>query len=128
MSEKTKEGIVHVYAHKNNILMLLTDVTGAETLAKCTGGMVEKSDHKKGIPYTAMKVAEIIANKAKDLGIETVIVKVRGHGGIKSPSPGKGSEAAIRSLTRCGLKIKHIENVTPIPHDGCRKKKRFRKR
>jgi len=128
MSEQRKEGIVHIYASHNNTLMLLTDITGAETIAKCTGGMVEKSDHKQGTPYTAMKVAEVIAQKARERGIETVIVKVRGPGGNKSLSPGKGSEAAIRSLTRNGLRIKSIENVTPIPHDGCRKKKKFRKR
>ena len=128
MSEQRKEGIVHIYASHNNTLMLLTDITGAETIAKCTGGMVEKSDHKQGTPYTAMKVAEVIAQKARERGIDTVIVKVRGPGGNKSLSPGKGSEAAIRSLTRNGLRIKSIENVTPIPHDGCRKKKKFRKR
>ena len=128
MSDVKREGIVHIYSSHNNILMLLTDITGAETLAKCTGGMVEKADHKQGTPYTAMKVAEVIANKAKEKGIETVVVKVRAPGGNKSLSPGKGSEAAIRSLTRNGLKIKSIENVTPIPHDGCRKKKKFRKK
>jgi len=128
MSENSREGIVHIYSSSNNILMILTDITGAETMAKCTGGMVEKADHKQGTPYTAMKVAEVIAQKAKEQGITTVIVKVRGPGGNKSPVPGKGSEAAIRSLTRNGLQIKHIENVTPIPHDGCRKKKKFRKK
>ncbi|MEM4598341.1 MAG: 30S ribosomal protein S11 [Candidatus Diapherotrites archaeon] len=128
MSEKTKEGVVHIYSSPNNILMLLTDITGAETIAKCTGGMVEKADHKQGTPYTAMKVAEVIAQKARELGIYSVTVRVRGPGGNKSTAPGKGSEAAIRSLTRNGLQIKHIENVTPIPHDGCRKKKKFRKK
>lgn len=128
MSAQGREGIIHIYASHNNILMLLTDITGAETIAKCTGGMVEKSDHKQGTPYTAMKVAEIIAQKARERDINTVIVRVRGPGGNKSLSPGKGSEAAIRSLTRNRLRIKLIENVTPIPHDGCRKKKKFRKR
>ncbi|PJA16647.1 MAG: 30S ribosomal protein S11, partial [Candidatus Diapherotrites archaeon CG_4_10_14_0_2_um_filter_31_5] len=55
-----------------------------------------------------------------------VIVKVRGQGGIRSKNPGQGAEAAIRSLTRAGLRIRTIENVTPLPHNGCRKKKRFR--
>ncbi|MFH1234914.1 MAG: 30S ribosomal protein S11 [Candidatus Diapherotrites archaeon] len=121
-----REGIIHIYASHNNTLMLLTDVTGSETLAKCTGGIVEKSDHKHGSPYTAMKMAEIIAEKAKEKGILNVIVKVRAAGGNKSTSPGKGSEAAIRSLTRNGIRIKSIENTTPVPHDGCRKKKKFR--
>jgi len=121
-----REGIIHIYASHNNTILLLTDVTGSETLAKCTGGMVEKSQHKQGNPYTAMKIAETIAGKAREKGILNVIVKVRGPGGNKSSSPGKGSEAAIRSLTRNGIRIKSIENVTPIPHDGCRKRKKYR--
>jgi len=125
MSER-REGIIHIYASHNNTILLLTDMTGGETLAKCTGGMVEKSQHKQGTPYTAMKIAEVIAGKARDRGIINVIVKVRGPGGNKASSPGKGSEAAIRSLTRNGIRIKFIENVTPQPHDGCRKRKKFR--
>lgn len=123
---KPREGIIHIYASHNNTLLLLTDITGSETIAKCTGGMVEKSDHKQGSPYTAMKVAEVIAEKAREKGITTVIVKVRAPGGNKASSPGKGSEAAIRSLTRNGIRIKSIENVTPTPHDGCRRKKKYR--
>jgi small subunit ribosomal protein S11 len=123
---KEKEGIVHIYSSNNNTILLLTDITGAETIARCSGGQVVKAQHKEGSPYSAMKVAEIIAEKAKEKGIKNVIVKVRGPGGNKSPNPGKGSEAAIISLTRNGLNIKAIENVTPIPHDGCRRKKRDR--
>ena len=121
-----KEGIIHIYASHNNTILLLTDITGSETLAKCTGGMIEKSQHKQGSPYTAMKIAEVIAEKARERGIITVSVKVRGPGGNKASSPGKGSEAAIRSLTRNGVRIKFIENVTPVPHNGCRKRKKFR--
>ncbi|MAG21976.1 MAG: 30S ribosomal protein S11 [Candidatus Diapherotrites archaeon] len=122
----TNKGIIHIYASHNNTIILLTDLTGAETIAKSSGGEVVKAQHKEGSPYAAMKAAEAIAEKAKDRGIYEVIVKVRGQGGNKSNSPGSGSEATIRSLTRNGLIIKFIENVTPIPHDGCRKKKRFR--
>ena len=78
------------------------------------------------LPYAAMKVAEVVADKARDKGIEEVFVKVRGQGGIKPKSPGQGAEAAILSLTRNNIRIKSIENVTPIPHDGCRRKKRHR--
>ncbi len=124
--EKTREGIIHIYASHNNTLMLLTDITGSETIAKCTGGQMVKADHKQGTPYTAMKIAEVIAEKARERNIDNVIVKVRGPGGNKALSPGKGSEAAIRSLTRNGIRIKFIENVTPAPHDGCRRKKKFR--
>ncbi|HLC79010.1 MAG TPA: 30S ribosomal protein S11 [archaeon] len=122
----SKTGIIHIYASHNNTIILLTDITGAETIAKCSGGMVVKAQHKEGSPYAAMKVAEIVAEKAKEKGIVEVIVKVRGQGGIKPKSPGQGAEAAILSLTRNNIRIKHIENVTPIPHDGCRRKKRHR--
>jgi len=101
----SKRSIIHIYASHNNTKILLTDITGSETLAKCSGGEVVKAQHR---------------------GFTEVIVKVRGTGGIKSNSPGPGSEAAIKSLTRAGIRILMIENVTPIPHDGCRKKKRFR--
>lgn len=122
----SKKGIVHIYASHNNTIILLTDITGAETIAKSSGGEVIKAQHKEGSPYAAMKIAEIIADKARERGVTEVIVKVRGIGGNKSTSPGAGSEAAIKSLTRAGIRIASIENVTPMPHDGCRKKKKFR--
>ncbi len=121
-----KKGIIHIYASHNNTMILLTDITGAETIAKCSGGEVIKAQHKEGSPYAAMKIAETVAEKSRERGITEVIVKVRGTGGNRSNSPGSGSEAAIKSLTRAGLRIITIENVTPIPHDGCRKKKKFR--
>jgi small subunit ribosomal protein S11 len=107
-------------------MLLLTDMTGSETIAKSTGGMETKAQHKEASPYVAMKLAENIANAAREKNIKEIYVKVRGHGGNKSPSAGSGAEAAIRSLTRNGLRIVSIENVTPRPHDGCRKKKKFR--
>jgi small subunit ribosomal protein S11 len=119
-------GIIHILATHNNTILLLTDLTGAETIAKATGGMETKAQHKEGSPYVAMKLAENIANAAKEKGIKEVLVKVRGRGGNKSPSAGTGAEAAIRSITRNGLRIFAIENVTPLPHDGCRKQKKFR--
>ncbi len=122
----SKKGIVHIYASHNNTIILLTDITGAETIAKSSGGEVIKAQHKEGSPYAAMKIAEIIADRARERGVTEVIVKVRGIGGNKSTSPGAGSEAAIKSLTRAGIRIVSIENVTPMPHDGCRQKKKFR--
>ncbi|MEK6958094.1 MAG: 30S ribosomal protein S11 [archaeon] len=123
-----KAGIIHIYASRNNTIILLTDVTGAETIAKCSGGMVVKAQHKEGSPYAAMKVAEIVADKAKEKGITEVIVKVRGQGGIRPKSPGQGAEAAILSLTRNNIRIKQIENVTPTPHDGTMRKRRHRRK
>jgi len=122
----SKTGIISIYASRNNTIILLTDITGSETIAKCSGGMIVKAQHKEGSPYAAMKVAEIVAEKAREKGIEEVIVKVRGQGGIRPKSPGQGAEAAILSLTRNNVRIKTIENVTPTPHDGCRRKKRHR--
>jgi small subunit ribosomal protein S11 len=120
-----KRGIIHIFASNNNTIIILTDMTGAETIAKCSGGIVVKAQHKEGSPYAAMKVAEIVAEKAKEKEIREVDVRVRGTGGNKAKAPGQGAEAAIRSLTRNGLMIRNIENVTPIPHNGCRKKKKF---
>ncbi|MDO8633959.1 MAG: 30S ribosomal protein S11 [archaeon] len=119
-------GLVHIYASRNNTIILLTDETGAETIAKCSGGMVVKSQHKEGSPYAAMKVAEIVAEKAREKGINEIRVRVRGQGGIRPKNPGQGAEAAILSLTRNGMRISSIENVTPLPHNGTRRKKRHR--
>jgi len=117
-----REGIAHVFASFNNIIITITDVTGAETIARCSGGMVTKSAKDEGSPYTAMKVAQVVAEAALEKGITKVNVRVRGQGGNKSTVPGRGAQAAIRALVRAGLKIGRIEDVTPIPHDGCRKK------
>lgn len=122
----SKNGIIHIYASHNDTIILLTDSTGAETIARSSGGMVVKTQHKEGSPYAAMKVAETIAAKAREREIFDVDIRVRAQGGIRSKSPGSGAEAAIRSLTRAGLRIRNIENVTPLPHDGCRRKKRDR--
>jgi len=118
--------IVNIYASHNNIILLATDITGAETIAKATGGMITKSQHKEGTPYTAMKVAEQIAEALKSKNITNIVVRVRAPGGIKPKNPGPGAEAAITSLTRSGMNIVEIENVTPMPHDSCRRKKRYR--
>jgi small subunit ribosomal protein S11 len=113
-----KWGVAHIYASYNNIIITLTDVTGAETIAKCSGGMVVKADKDEASPYAAMKAAERVADAAKERGIEGIHVKIRAPGGNKSTSPGPGAQAAIRALARAGLRIGRIEDVTPIPHDG----------
>ena len=114
--------VVNIYASFNNILMTVTDLTGAETIAKCTGGMVVRAAKDEGSPYAAMKAAERLADQAKEKGIDSLHVKVRAPGGHKSKSPGPGAQAAIRALARAGMRIGRIEDVTPLPHDGTRKK------
>lgn len=117
-----KTGIAHIYASQNNTIILVTDTTGAETLAKATGGMVVKNDRDESSPYAAMKAADLIAEKLKEKEISDLIIKVRAPGGSKSKIPGPGAQSAIRALSRAGFKILRIEEVTPIPHDGTKKK------
>jgi small subunit ribosomal protein S11 len=113
-----KIGVAHIFASYNNILITVTDITGAETIAKCSGGMVVKAARDEPSPYAAMKAAERAAELTKAKGIEQLIVKVRAPGGIKSKTPGPGAQSAIRALARAGLRITRIEDVTPIPHNG----------
>ncbi len=113
-----KWAVAHIYASYNNVIITLTDITGAETITKCSGGMVVKADKDQASPYAAMKTAERIADIARDKGIDSIHVRIRAPGGNKSASPGPGAQAAIRALARAGLRIGRIEDVTPIPHDG----------
>jgi small subunit ribosomal protein S11 len=120
MSEKW--GICHIYASYNNILVTLTDLTGAETIAKCTGGMVVKAAKDEASPYAAMKSGEMIAEKAREKGISNIHIRVRAPGGNGPSSPGPGAQGVIRSLSRAGIRIGRIEDVTPVPHDGTKPK------
>lgn len=115
-----KWGIAHIFSSFNNTIVTITDLTGAETIAKCSGGMVVKEDRNESSPYAAMQMAMRVAEEAKNKGIIGVHIKVRAPGGNKHRSPGPGAQAAIRALARAGLKIGRIEDVTPIPHDGTR--------
>lgn len=117
-----KWGIANIYASYNNIMITLTDITGAETLAKVTGGMIVKQAKDESSPYAAQKAAERIAEIAAEKEITGIHVKVRAPGGNRSTSSGPGAQAAIRALARAGLKIGRIEDVTPIPHDGTKPK------
>jgi len=115
-------GIAHIFASYNNVIITITDVTGAETVTKASGGMVVRADKDQASPNAAMRAAERVADIAKEKGIDGVHVRIRAPGGNKSHSPGPGAQAAIRSLARAGLRIGRIEDVTPIPHDGTKKK------
>ncbi len=118
----TKIAVVHIYASHNDTIITVTDITGAETFAKASGGMVVKADRDESSPYAAMKASDIVAEKLKEKGINDIIIKVRAPGGSKSHSTGPGAQAAIRALTRAGFRVIRIEDVTPIPHDGTRRK------
>jgi len=117
-----KWGIAHIYSSFNNTIIHITDLTGAETVARFSGGMIVKADREESSPYAAMQAAARAAEEAMDKGFGGVHIKVRAPGGSESKSPGPGAQAAIRALARAGLRIGRIEDVTPVPHDGCRKK------
>lgn len=113
-------GVAHIHATFNNTIITITDQTGAETLAKSSGGTVVKQNRDEASPYAAMQMAENVAEEVQEQGINGVHVKVRGPGGNQQQNPGPGAQAAIRALARAGLEIGRIEDVTPIPHDGTR--------
>ena len=124
MSESASErwAIVHIFSSFNNTIIHMTDLTGAETLGIASGGMFVKADRLKPSPFAAMKAAQHIAGVARDKGVNAIHIKVRAPGGTKSKTPGPGAQSAIRILARSGFRIGRIEETTPIPHDGTRKK------
>lgn len=121
--KKTRWGIAHVYASYNNTIIHITDITGSETIALASGGQMVRSDRLESSPTTAMAAAKKAAELAMDKGINAIHVKIRAPGGHNGPTnPGPGAQAAVRALSRRGLRVGLIEDVTPLPHGGCRKK------
>jgi len=121
MARELKWGIVHIYSSLNNTIIHLTDLTGAETVARASGGMVVKADREKPSPYAAMLAASRVAQEAMDKGVRAIHIRVRAPGGHGPKTPGPGAQAAIRALARAGFIIGRIEDVTPIPHDTTRR-------
>ncbi|MDI6847076.1 MAG: 30S ribosomal protein S11 [Candidatus Bathyarchaeia archaeon] len=116
-----KWGVVHVYSSYNNTIVHVTDISGAETIARTSGGMFVKADRMESSPYAAMRAASAAAGMARDKGITAIHIKVRAPGGSGPRTPGAGAQAAIRALARAGFRIGRIEEVTPVPHDGTRR-------
>ena len=114
-----KWGIANIYASYNNIMITLTDITGAETLAKVTGGMIVKQAKDESSPYAAQKAAERIAEIAAEKEITGIHVKVRAPGGNRSTSPGPGAQAAIRAspvpVSRSGASRTSLPYRTTVP-------------
>ena len=116
-------GVAHIFSSYNNTIIHITDITRTETLALASGGQVVKSNRLESSPTAAMTAAKKAAEIAMDKGINVIHVKIRAPGGHNGPNnPGHGEQAAVRALSRMGLRIGIIEDVTPLPHDGCRKK------
>ncbi len=110
-------GIVHIRATFNNTLITITDMNG-EVLCTESAGTMGFKGSRKSTPFAAQRAAESAANKVRKMGLNEVEVRVNG--------PGSGRESAIRSLQIVGLKVLSIEDVTPIPHNGCRPRKKRR--
>ncbi|MGB6976416.1 MAG: 30S ribosomal protein S11 [Gammaproteobacteria bacterium] len=114
---KVPHGVAHINATFNNTLIIITDLQG-NALVWSTAGASGFKGSRKGTPFAAQVAAERVSDLAKEFGVETLEVFVRG--------PGPGRESAIRGLHAAGLRVTNISDVTPIPHNGCRPPKRRR--
>ncbi len=110
-------GVVHVEARFNITHVSITDTDGRVVCWASSGSLGFKGS-RKGTPFAAQQAAMRVANTARDHGMRSVEVRVKG--------PGAGRESAIRALATAGLEVRNIKDVTPIPHNGCRPPKRRR--
>jgi len=110
-------GIAHIKATFNNTMITITDTAG-ETLAWASAGTAGFKGTRKSTPFAAQRAAELVANAARKFGLTEVEVRVKG--------PGSGRESAVTALQAAGLRVQSIEDVTPLPHNGCRPAKRRR--
>ncbi|MCH7592181.1 MAG: 30S ribosomal protein S11 [Planctomycetes bacterium] len=110
-------GIAHIKASFNNTLITITDANG-EVLCQASAGTMGFKGTRKSTPFAAQRAVEQASHAAKKFGLVEVEVRVKG--------PGSGRDAAITALQSSGLRIHSIEDVTPLPHNGCRAKKRRR--
>lgn len=111
------KAIAHVKASFNNTIITVVDV-GGQVLAWDSAGTIGYKGSRKSTPFAAQRAAEKVADKIKKMGVHELEVLVRG--------PGSGRESAIRALSNSGIEVKSIEDVTPLPHNGCRARKRRR--
>jgi len=113
----SSQAIATVKATFNNTIVSITDLNG-DVLCWSSAGTVGFKGSRKSTPFAAQRTAESAADKAQKMGVRQVEVRVNG--------PGSGRESAIRALQAAGLEIKAIEDITPLPHNGCRPRKRRR--
>jgi small subunit ribosomal protein S11 len=111
------KAIVYVRATFNNTMVTFTDGSG-NVLSQCSAGTVGFKGSRKSTPFAAQRAAEEASSRAKKMGVTEVEVRVNG--------PGSGRESAVTALQGAGLRITAIEDITPIPHNGCRPPKRRR--
>jgi small subunit ribosomal protein S11 len=117
VKKNVPQGIAHIKATFNNTIINITDPEG-NTVAWASAGTIGFKGSRKSTPYAASLAAESAAKQATEHGMRKVEVRVKG--------PGSGRETAIRTLQANGLEVGSIKDVTPVPHNGCRPKKKRR--
>jgi small subunit ribosomal protein S11 len=111
------QGIVHIQASFNNTLVSITDLEG-NLVSQFSSGALGFRGSRKGTPFAAQQAAARAAQNARDVGMNSCEVRVKG--------PGSGRESAVRAIQSAGIEVRVIRDVTPIPHNGCRPSKRRR--
>ena len=117
VKKNVQSGIAHIQSTFNNTIVTITDTNG-DTLCHSSGGAVGFKGSRKSTPFAAQRAAEECATKASKFGVKELEVRVKG--------PGAGRESAVTALQAAGLNVKAIEDVTPLPHNGCRPPKKRR--
>ena len=124
MAEKKKrvrknvgKAIAHIKASFNNTIVTVTDASG-QVIAWDSAGSIGYKGSRKSTPFAAQRAADKVADKLRKMGVHELEVRVKG--------PGSGRESAIRALSHANIEIKVIEDCTPLPHNGCRPRKRRR--
>jgi len=110
-------GVIHIKSSFNNTIITATNLNG-EVMAWSSAGTVGFKGSRKSTPFAAQRAAQKVSDKIRKMGVHELEVHVKG--------PGSGRESAIRSLAGSGIEIKTIEDRTPLPHNGCRPRKRRR--
>ncbi|MFL6216065.1 MAG: 30S ribosomal protein S11, partial [Blastocatellia bacterium] len=111
------QGIVHIQASFNNTLIAITDQAG-NLISQSSAGALGFHGSRKGTPFAAQQAASRAAQAARDVGMQSAEVRVKG--------PGSGRESAVRAIQSAGINVSTIRDVTPIPHNGCRPPKKRR--
>ncbi len=117
VKKNVAEGIAHVHASFNNTIITITDRQGNALSWETSGGAGFKGS-RKSTPFAAQVAAEAAGKAAQECGVKNLEVKIKG--------PGPGRESAVRALNAAGFKITSIQDVTPVPHNGCRPPKKRR--
>lgn len=117
IKRQVSRGIVHVRSTFNNTMVTITDMNG-ETLCWASSGTVGFKGTRKSTPFAAQRAGETAAQAARRYGLNEVEIRVKG--------PGSGRESAVSGIMSAGLRILSIEDITPLPHNGCRPRRRRR--